>query len=189
MKKKLLMILLLIPTFIYAQDPATIIGILGVEFGTTKEYVILKMKEKGATISLSEDDAVYFLHVKFGVFEGCTASFFFLENKLYQGQLILPVVIEANLIDQYKKVNAELAKKYGAGDEYEEYKYPFAKGDGLEITAIKLGKATVKSYWTKNKNNISTQILKDMFVLVTYQDRILINEAIKLQDKKSLIDY
>jgi hypothetical protein len=71
----------------------------------------------------------------------------------------------------YRELQETLVQKYGAPtDMFEEFESPFSKGDGLEDTAIKSGKATIATGWEgPNEGGLLLDINKEMIVRVIYE--------------------
>lgn len=188
MRKYFLLMLLVIPIGVFCQQFSSITGLLGIEFGSSKEKVIQVMKSRGYSPDPKSKNLT-FDNVKFGAFDKCYVMFSFIENKFYQAGIILPDFLEAKILEQYYKLNTEISIKYGEGNSYSDFTYPYEKGDGYEVTAIKLGKANYRTYWTDEIGAIESSISSNMFVIVTYQDNKLIEEAIKKRNLDNSNDY
>lgn len=189
MNKLLLTLLLLFPISVLSQD-IHIAGMLGLNFGLSKEDVIIKMKSKGYSLKPEKKDYLSFNNVKFGAFENCIVAFYFINNKFYQGLVLVAPSLEAKVLDLYKDINNELSKKYGKGEAINKFQEPYKEGDGQEVSAIKLDKATYYTFWTTDAiGTIRTTVSPALFVIITYQDKNLIEQVKSEQTKQPSNDY
>lgn len=188
MKKSILTILILLPILTFAQDLPKITGLLGIPFGSSVEKVKQVMTNKGAKRDLKSKQLL-FTNVKFGAYSDCLVIFSFVNNKLYQGIISLPSGSEGSTIDRYDLAVSELSKKYGEGESYKSFKYPYEEGDGHELTAIQLEKAEFTTYWIIGDQALSSYISKDLYIFIKYQDTKLFREASQIRDTKNLSDY
>lgn len=70
---------------------------LGLNFGLSKEDVIIQMKSKGYSLKPEKKDYLSFNNVKFGAFENCIVAFYFINNKFYEGLVLVAPSLEARL--------------------------------------------------------------------------------------------
>lgn len=189
MNKFLTILFLLLPICVLSQDNH-ISGMLGLNFGLSKEDVIVKMASKGYSLRPEKKDYLSFNNVKFGAFEYCNVAFYFINNKFYQGLILVAPNLDAQILDLYKDINNELSKKYGKGEAINKFEEPYKEGDGQEVSAIKLDKAKYYTFWTADKiGSIKTTVSPALFVSITYQDKSLIEEVITEQAKQISNDY
>ena len=78
----------------------------------------------------------------------------------------------SSLKDDYEKYYVLLKDKYGDPDsEYSFFTTPYEAGDGYEMTAVQLEKATFSSYWLKRSNTtIALSISKYKQVELSYEN-------------------
>ena len=78
----------------------------------------------------------------------------------------------SSLKDDYDKYYVLLKDKYGDPDsEYSFFTNPYEAGDGYEMTAVQLEKATFASYWLRrNKTTIALSISKYKQVELSYEN-------------------
>lgn len=188
MKKSILTLLLLL-TISCCFGQADITGVIGIKFGASKEEVIKVMNDKGYTVNPKLKALLGFDNVTFGAFRGCTFLFKFYENKFFSVSILLSEVDDKKVIDQHNIVVQELSKKYGTPNSYRNFKRPYQDGDGHEGYAIRAGKGEVNSIWSSETGNLSAKISNNLVVVVEYQDKKLVQEAINAQDKVNTADY
>ena len=188
MKLSILTLFLIIPFLSFSQTEVDVTGVLGIPFGSPKEKVNEVLIAKGAKKDLASKAFLY-TGVSFGAYKNCMVIFSFINSKLYQALIMLPSDTEGTTLDRYEELNSELAKKYGKGETFSTFKYPYEKGDGHELTAIKIGKAEYNTYWIKQQGSLSTYITKDLYIFIKYQDRTLIKEVVKEEDSKNVSEY
>lgn len=188
MKLSILTLFLIIPFLSFSQTEVDVTGVLGIPFGSSKEKTNQVMIAKGTKKDLSSKSPMY-TGVAFGAYKNCMVIFSFINDKMYQAIIMLPSDVEGTTVDKYDELNSELAKKYGEGENLTTFKYPYEKGDGHELTAIRIGKADYTTYWIRQQGSLSTYISKNLDIFIKYQDRALIKEAIKEQDSKNVSEY
>lgn len=78
----------------------------------------------------------------------------------------------SNLKSDYDKYYDIFKEKYGAPDsEYSFFTSPYEAGDGYEMTAVQLEKATFAAYWLKRNNTtLAVTISKWKQVQLTYEN-------------------
>ena len=78
---------------------------------------------------------------------------------------------------------------YGPGKPNKVFRYPYADGDGDELTAIEGGYADFSTHWTSdNKNFVEARITSEMDVILFYDDKALADQAIAKQKDKEKSD-
>lgn len=199
MKSIFLAFFLTICYFSYSQVQ-NLEGFLGIKFGSSREEVkksMLLRQDCKLDIQNSNENVLFFDNVNFGGRKTEYIIFKFVNNQFHTGAVVLKPELESKCIELYTKIKDELNEKYFVTDkDYENYKYPYEKGDGHAETAIAVGKAEFVSYWFFNQdtdgeiqNAISIQIKEDFNIVITYQDGKLITEAIKKQKESNFKDY
>ena len=76
------------------------------------------------------------------------------------------------LKNEYEKYFVTFTDKYGMEDsKYEFFTSPYFEGDGYELQALKLEKATFAGYWfNKNNTTIALEISEYQQVKITYEN-------------------
>jgi len=122
-------------------------------------------------------------------------EFRFINDKLFQTLIGYVSIDVANVkvdkfvipLPDFNIINETLLTTYGKPTSIERtFKGGFVDGDGKEVEAIKKGQATISTEWIlSNGNSVSVKILynKAIFVLVTYTNGTLNNEAINQKVK------
>jgi hypothetical protein len=189
----LLLLLLSVPTFVQEASKTKLTGFFGMPFGSSMEECRKVMLSKGGTLDKksSNASALVFDAVTFGGRKTFFMRLEFHKNRLCNAKAFFKPVMEAKVFDLYNDIKADLTSKYpDLPQEFETYKYPYEKGDGHEITAIKLGKASVATFWVFADNNaISIEIISDVVIKLTYEDAGLARKAIEEEKVKSSSDY
>jgi len=156
----------------------------GMPFGSSKDFVIRTMKEKGIVLKeVVAGNKVTLNTVADITFSNKTVFVLylnFINNKFYEALLLYPTETP-NIKDDFKKLVRNINEKYFDAEEYENYKYPYKKGDEHEESAISLGYGELNAFWIfKNDNAISLETLKverNNYLKLTYQDSKLLKEA------------
>lgn len=79
---------------------------------------------------------------------------------------------EASTMDVYREMRKALSGEYGApAVDVERYAYPFANGHhvGYEMTAVRVGKATIGAKWQTNGENLGIKITEGLMVAAHYE--------------------
>ena len=79
---------------------------------------------------------------------------------------------EASTMDVYREMRKVLAGEYGAPAlDVERYAYPFANGQhvGFELTALRVGKATIGAKWQTNGEALGIKITEGLIVAAHYE--------------------
>ena len=118
----------------------------------------------------------------------------FLDNRFHTAKILF-YPRESHIIKDYGDIKQLLFEKYGKPSiNLHRFKYPYEAGDGHELTAIKLGKASICALWDfpvpgKKPNTISVEINETMAIELVYQNGELIDKVVKTnkeQNKKDL---
>lgn len=184
MKSRLLIVLLSISTVVFAQTEANIegsvTGFMKSVWGSTLQEVEQNNSGKGYVYMDGFEDILAVSSVEFAGFDDCTIAWYFTSNQLFQGKVIYTPSLEARAMEEYDSFKSKIDSKYGLGERYEFYDYPYEKGDGHWETAFKIGKGTLFSYWMDNEENIITLKLdEDLNVTLTYQNSSLVEKAVE----------
>jgi hypothetical protein len=195
MKKILvLIILLIVPVFIFAQ--VELPGALGMTFGINKVTVKTIISNKGGVPNGtgSNPNVLSFTKVKMGTKICDNVSCKFIDDKLYKIIIAFFPEVEAKTQELYDYIRSIIVDKYGETKSYRDFKGIYTDGDGYEMQAVRTGNADIVSYWTdfKNENAITLEIkaIEDfVYVSLSYEDGILIKEAIKREEAKNATEF
>jgi len=165
-------------------------GFLNIAWGTPRDEAVRLMSARdGVTVSEGSASAALF---KGGQFAGVDVSLWALafdkEGRMHTGRASMHPR-PSTLLDKYSDIKSLMAEKYGkpATDIYR-FHYPYdSDSEGHELTAIRVGKATIASYWTfpspgKPDNIISVRVTESQAIMITYQNGDLIRAV--TDDKK-----
>lgn len=194
MKKTIVLFALLLSNIALAQSPAPD-GFWGVKWGTaiaeTKKIVLSK---PGVKFSKSTDgDALIFENGTWGAFKPSLSVFVHGDEGMHTGKVVIEPSLEAKVFEMYDDVVRELTSKYGAPKHvFKNFTKPYEEGDGYELSAVKLGKATYSTYWMlgdKDSILICTEITESASVRVTYQNAVLSGKANEKVKKSNQSEY
>lgn len=172
MKKLILILFVLFFATGYSQTNV-LSGFWGIDFGSSVAQAksILDSK-KGSTYSneSTKDKLIY----TGGTFAGEDISLIlanFYKGKFYYGLVSINPSSESQLISTYEGLKESLSGKYfEPQNTVEKFDYPFERGDGHEITAIKSEKASFYSMWTFDNATILLIISKDAKIALFYTE-------------------
>lgn len=89
---------------------------------------------------------------------------------------------ETSTMDVYREMRLALSGEYGAPAlEVERYAYPFANGQhkGYELTALRVGKATIGAKWQTNGEALGIKITEGLIVAAHYESPAWVLDAEK----------
>lgn len=157
----------------------------------------IMLKRPNVTFDAKNSDSVS-LFFDGGTFAGQPVSFFqliFSKEGFHTAKVFLKKTLESKVISRYREACDLIAEKYGKPDhDFYMFDSPYYDGDGYETQAIRLGKATVSSYWKfpvdgKKDNILGVSIAEDLYVTIVYQNGEMISRVIrdhKAKDKDDL---
>lgn len=192
MKKIVFLILVLFSFYGFSQDTnKTLSGFWGIPFGSSIEQVKGIMKTKTGT-SISEESNSNLLIYNNGTFAGKDVDLiglYFFKGKFYKSVVSLIPSSEARVFALYRELKDNLTDKYFIPNtDIETYDYPYEKGDGHEITALKLDKASIAAFWNFENGEISMVISKSATVSLFYADSELEKQANGVEKEKNNTD-
>lgn len=167
MRSIILLLFIFLPLTVKAQEKLE--GGWGLKFGTSQDSAIHQVKLRLDVSPYKQTkDMIVYKESKFGSDIAYTIRLLFNEGKLY---FILASIIPSSspqILDDYNRIKQAITEKYFEPTaSAESYRYPFERGDGHEITAIRGGYANIGCYWNFPKTesvdpqgNIFTQFLK-----------------------------
>lgn len=203
MKKLIVLILSSFISFGSFSQSNTMTSVLGIELGSSKSQVrdLLMSKQPECKVYSTTDVSMTFENVKWGAYKTYLVIFQFSEDKLHTAMIFLEPDHCQNVFTLYDDVCEILSERYFTTDKkIERYSYPYERGDKYKYTEsmVKNGKVTMQSFWTFNTrntpendddNNIKVAVSDDCLVIVTYQDGVLIKEAVAKKKQKESNDY
>lgn len=172
-------------------DSDTISSFYGIKFGLSFIAVKDAMKAKGYS-PFSENDGVLlgYSNVSFGGRTPMLMLFKFDDSTFFEGSVFFKHDLESRTLDLYNDIKEDVTSKYGDGESYESYDYPYEKSDGHWETALKLGKAHISTFWVKHSGAaIQLEVTNDFSIELSYQDKKLIKQVVNKQQSKALEDY
>ncbi|MDR2274302.1 MAG: hypothetical protein LBF27_25565 [Sphingobacterium sp.] len=175
-------------TNLRSYDPIS--GFYGMDFGASAESCKNIMKSKGWVIKDDNGKSIIYKTNKF-IGRDAVICLKFYNNELYEGFAMFIPDLESKVVDLYENISEDISLKFGEPSSYENYEYPYEKGDGHTVTAIQAGKAEFTSFWGKkinSQNAISLEISPNLSVFLTYQDSKRVYSVIKNQNEKKLND-
>jgi hypothetical protein len=198
--KNLLVIVMLVCCFTSKSQTNQLNGALGLTFGCSKQAVQEMMSSKHADADVYKDDSNIIAYQKgnwagFGVTLWVFA--FTDENKLHTITILLDQDYEDNIFTTFKDVITSITNKYGKPvDTFENWKYPYDSNDkdSYGVSAIKLNKLYVMTYWRfpsntpeskDDDNTLLVEITTSVKVRVRYQDGLLIDDVVEKQKSKN----
>lgn len=197
MKKFILLFsaLLMIVVTSFAQTELT--GALGLTFGMNKDSVISVMQTKGVTPYETKDNLLSFKDVPIGTKTADRVYCYLVTDPTKTSNKILHTMkvvfvsdLEAHTQSLYDEIKSILETKYGKADKsYRTFQSPYTDGDGYEMQAVRVGKASISSYWNfKYENTVSIELNASgslYYIAIFYQDATLYKEVKKEQENKN----
>jgi len=188
----ILLMLMAIRVAVAQEDPIS--EFYGMKFGSTKAQVMAKMTNKGYKPKNNNPTSLMYEEVKF-LNKEVDMIFKFVDDELFEGIVLFTPDLKSQLIRMYRSISDDVSMKYGKGQDYETYDYPYEKGDGHELTAIRLGKAQFTTFWGmktmegtdgKEPNTISLEIRPKGYIALTYQDSARVDKVIARQNSEKM---
>lgn len=184
--KKILFLLLCVTTLCSAQK-SPIDGFWGIKFGASYEDVkTVMMQKKGCsqTSNPSNKIGLVFTGVEFAGEKPASITFYFYENKFGVANVLIKPNDESNIFRLYDELRSTILLKYGEPTlTKEKFKYPFEKGDGMELMALEDDKLDVSTVWWQQEitkgiektygKSIMISLTKMMAVSILYADEKL----------------
>lgn len=184
-KQNVILVLLLTASLIQAQTN-TLDGFLKSNWGSSKAEVKVNNEVKGYNYYEGEgvdENLLVATGANFAGESNCLIFWKFTSDKLFEGTVIVTPELDAKAMEHYKDIRTKITRKYGTGNTYESYDYPYEQGDGYWETAFRVGKGSLSTYWSFEDNNtISMSLDEDLTIKIKYQSTILVQEAIEKQE-------
>lgn len=186
MKKSVLIFALsLFVSSIQAQT-STLDGFLKSNWGSSRATVIINNSTKDYNYFEGEgigDNMLVATDADFAGTSDCLIAWFFTSDKLFQGTVLITPDLSAKAMTEYSGMRAKIAGKYGAGETYENYDYPYDEGDGHWETAFKLGKGHLRTFWSfDDGNSLSMELTEDLAIKIIYQSSELVGEELNKRE-------
>lgn len=173
-------------------------GALGVEFGCSRDAVrqMMTTKHPDAKFYQAKNNSLQWTDGKWAGSDVLVWTFSFTDSgKLHTIKVTVLPSAEYAVWDLYKEFSDNLIQKYGwPKNDFKTWKDPYTISDkeAYGISALKNGKVDYSMYWEKSNdpsnpedvNSISIEITTYVNVRVTYQNGLLIDEAIKSSNDK-----
>lgn len=162
---------------------------VGLSFGMNLESAKQKLDPIGTfdeSVTAVYGKRITYYNVKIGSTVSDMMGCKFVNDKLYE-VVIFYDATHSEIENKYNSLCAIITDKYGEGQSYRNFKYPYEdKASDIEM-AIKGGYANIATYWLKQFNNedgISVKITSGMAIMLIYQHGVLTNEAINISTIK-----
>lgn len=205
MKKLIMILVVVLHCGTSNAQTKTMTSVMGIELGSTRAQVKAKMAEKQplSKIYNETDVSVSFENVRFGGNKTLLVMCQFTDdNKMHTCHIFVEPSDCKDIFSKYDEIVKDLSDKYGnSGKALEDYKYPYSKEDRYKHTEliVKKGYVTLMTLWTfdnrntpdetKDDNGIMVSIDKTCSVKISYQEGVLINEAVTKSKAKNSQDY
>jgi hypothetical protein len=183
----------------FAQDStSTMNGFLGIPFGVSPASVKKALSARaGAKFDQknSTKDVLIYDDVTVGGRKTSFVKFQFYKDQFYAAIAYYRPTLEARTIELYDQIKSDINSKYYVSDkDIKSFDYPYEDGDGHEITALRVGKATIVSGWVfpqkdGKENSIYLRITDDLFVKLSYYCGVLSDQASREENQQNARDY
>ena len=205
MKKTfLVLIIIFFYSLSYSQNNI-MTSVLGIELGSSRAVVKSKLTEKQPQSKIYDETAVSLSceNIRFGAHKTILVIFQFTDdNKLHTCLIFVDPSDCKEIFHKYDEIVNDLNQKYYTSSKtLEDYKYPFSREDKYKHTEaiVKKNYCTLMTLWTfdsrntpdntEDDNGLSVSIDKTCSIKVTYQDGLLIDEAVAKDKAKNSNDY
>lgn len=184
------LILLNINVFAQYDSNKKLTGFWGIKFGSSYNEVKSLMNQKQGCVYNPESSSKSLIYSD-GKFAGEKIDFLslsFHNGKFYKAICILNPFSESTLFTTYESIKQDLSNKYfDPNNEIEEYIYPYKKGDGNELTAIKTDKAAFGSIWNFNNESI-TMLIDNKLRIALFYDNDNVKRVVEELYKKEVVN-
>lgn len=205
MKKLLIILMIFMQAGLADAQTKSMTSVMGIELGSTRAQVKAKMAEKQplSKIYNETDISLSFENVRFGGNKTLLVMCQFTDdNKMHTCHIFVEPSDCKEIFSKYDEIVKDLSDKYGTSEKtLEDYKYPYSIDDKYNHTEVlvKRGYVTMLTLWTfdsrntpdntEDDNGIMVSLDKTCSVKVTYQDGLLIDEAVAKSKAKNSQDY
>jgi hypothetical protein len=192
--KSILLSIMIISSISSLAQEVELKGAMGLTFGSNKATVKKIMASKGAILMSDKADIIAYTDFPIGTLKAYILFCKFVNDKLYEIVANFDPVLEAKTQERYDEICEIISSKYGKGDSRRLFTGTYTDGDGFEMQAIRLGNADIATFWVnfKNGSGIIVEIVSindALRVKLTYQDGVLIDDAIKRDNLKNVSDF
>lgn len=178
-------------------EEKTLEGFWGIKFGSSMAVGKKIMASKGLKLDplFRDKDALMYQITKFGGRDAVAVGLKYDKNQLYKAMVCYRTPLEANTLELYENIKADINTKYYTSDNnYKQFTYPYSEGDGHEITAIKLGLANIAAFWQfersdGEKNWIQLEIKESLVIFLNYIDGKIHKEVVGKNNETDSKDY
>jgi len=167
--KRIIFILLLMPTLGFAQNKLSLSHFWDIPWGTSIEQAEAIFKERG--LSSLRDGNCLIAKAKYEREDSTIILLFNRANRLYCANVVYASSGD-RVLSHYDKYRKVLFRRYGAPDTaVEYYSEPYEKGDGREIEAIQTENAFHFTEWAFSDECLaSVSILKNINICLTFRN-------------------
>lgn len=185
MKKLLFVLMLSIVTFGYSQE------FLGIKVEGTLTNAIAKFKAKGFVLTEAQKNIV----VMSGKLQSNNIDVVIVSSP--QSRVVWKFSVALpnrtgwyTLENEYSSYVDIFTNKYGTpSSHYEYFTEPYYKGDGYEMQALSMEKATYVSYWLYDAVAYSVEMNKRGYIMLSYENRVNLKIHKKETDEQNYSIY
>lgn len=195
MRNLILGIVFLLSLQLSAQE----LSLWNLKYGMTQKQVISQLeKERGLSAPDIIDDtdsdeiSIYYRDCSFAGEDAEFVELSFYKDQFYLGMVMLEPK-ESRLLSTYDSFIDDLSSKYGEPDKnVYDFDYPFQKGDGYDLIAIRNGKSNITCTWDIPKkmptSKIGIIITDEAKIVIVYSYSEISNIVIAKEKRKNLED-
>jgi hypothetical protein len=191
--KKLICISVMLFTAIASYSQSNLNPPIGLTWGSTVESTKQVLNKLGTFGEISDASYGKFLRydkVAIGTTSADVVFLKFTNNKLFEIKIAY-YVEDADIQSKYDQICQIITSKYGKGNEYRTFKYPYEdKASDFEM-AVKGGYADISTFWIDmfTDGAITVEINKIPGIILGYQNSDLFKEARKASDSKDNVSF
>lgn len=171
---------------------------LGLIFSSNRATVKSNLSSKDGVFD-KESKHIYgtsliYNDIKIGSLKSETSIFKFVDDKLFEVNLFFSPTHNNEIQDIYDDICKIIFDKYGKGESFRNFKYPYEDKADDQIIAMKKGYADITTFWLKfsDSDAITAKILpfdEDIEVKLSYQSGNLLKLAMKKQEIQNKNDF
>lgn len=192
---KYILFLLLFSKSVFGQSKPE--SVWGIKFGTRVDSVKILMAKKTSQLPKisANNEVLTYQDISFGGRTVSVAKLLFFDKALYGVTFYLFPEKDPQILEFYRSIKKEISDKWGEPEtDVESYKYPYEKGDGHELTAIKGGYSTIGCVWkfrelSAENTTILLSIEPDVDIYLSYMYGPIYQKALQKSKEKNSNDY
>jgi hypothetical protein len=177
---KILLFIIFFPLVALGQNSPT--SFWGIPFGSSSDSVkaiVYRNHKKTLNFTKDKDGFTYSCADCIFAMNEAEIILFGTNEGLYSGYVLIEPKNIVNIISEYTEIKEGIQGKWGKPiTDVESYKYPYKKGDGHELYAIKGGYATIGAVWRFINSASILVYIKTNKIIIVYNDGDL-SESVK----------